>query len=235
MRVPYGNQVLPQVLSLINDAPPGSKLRLVSGYFDPKDQIVAALRKALTAGVSITLITRGGGSRARHLETTAHFRELGMDVRFVSWLHAKLYVSDREAIATSMNLTENTADNAGDMAVCVTKNENPAGYRQLCAAFDHFLDQATLADLEKGQLAGNVDDSAPKAPLERRSPKKTNGHCIRCGADVALNPAKPLCRTCYEAWATYENPAYKEKFCHACGSATRTSFEKPVCRACFTS
>jgi PLD-like domain len=235
MRVPCGSQVLPQVLSLIADAAPGSTLRLVCGFFEPKAQIIPALKKALDRGVKVTLITRGGRSLKRHRQAAAEFEECGMTVHYVPWLHAKLYASEREAIATSMNLTENESDNAGDMAVCVYKNEDPPAYKQLCAVFDHFLGQSKLATLDQAQPTGESGTSSPKVATEPQKSTTTTGHCIRCGGPAERNPDKPLCRICYEAWAQYKKPTYKEKFCHECGEPSRTSKKKPSCGECFAS
>lgn len=66
-----------------------------------------------------------------------------------------------------------------------------------------------------------------------RAATSTSGSCIRCGVAVPKNPEKPLCPSCYKAWAKYENPLYEEEYCHGCGKAATTSLARPLCRACY--
>ncbi|WP_440948745.1 HRDC domain-containing protein [Methanosarcina sp. T3] len=60
-----------------------------------------------------------------------------------------------------------------------------------------------------------------------------SGSCIRCGEKIRYNPDEPFCIDCYNSWARFGNPKYKEKFCHKCGKPVDTSKEKPVCYQCF--
>ncbi len=60
-----------------------------------------------------------------------------------------------------------------------------------------------------------------------------SGTCIRCGEKISYNPDEPFCINCYNSWARFGNPKYKEKYCHKCGKPTDTSKEKPVCHQCF--
>ncbi len=60
-----------------------------------------------------------------------------------------------------------------------------------------------------------------------------SGTCIRCGEKISYNPDEPFCINCYNSWARFGNPKYKEKYCHECGKPTDTSKEKPVCYQCF--
>jgi len=76
--------------------------------------------------------------------------------------------------------------------------------------------------------------SKVKKPRGRKPASSKKGTCIRCGDSLKLNPARPLCRSCYVKWAEYENPDYKEKFCHQCGKSHRSSVAKPVCRSCWS-
>ena len=73
-----------------------------------------------------------------------------------------------------------------------------------------------------------------KIPVVQKTKNMNNGgYCIRCKADLKLNPEHPLCFNCYKAWEMYKNPEYKEKFCHACGKESITTIEKPFCYDCF--
>jgi hypothetical protein len=146
-------------------------------------------------------------------------------------LHAKLYLSDTEAIATSMNLTQNKECNKGEVAVRVQKAVDPKGYRQLETAFQHFLEKAETHAREKDARASTrTQRSSPSAGEALAS---QDGHCIRCAAVLARDPEKPLCRSCYDEWKEHENLDYREKFCHGCGKGKQTTLAKPLCRTCF--
>ena len=152
---------------------------------------------------------------------------------YLPWLHAKLYISSTLAISTSMNLTENSAHNSGEMAVSIGKNAAGEDFRLMCAAFEHFKEKAILHEMaERGT---REKGAASELPGKKARAKEKEGHCIRCNAGLPLDREKPLCRSCYGEWAKYENPAYKEKFCHECGSVERTTMSKPVCRSCRSS
>lgn len=54
-----------------------------------------------------------------------------------------------------------------------------------------------------------VADSKPGYPLG--SPKGGHiGHCIRCARPVDMNPARPLCDSCYDSWSQWENEDYED-------------------------
>ena len=62
-----------------------------------------------------------------------------------------------------------------------------------------------------------------------------SGHCIRCDAEVKLNPMVPYCKKCYSLWNKYKNPDYEENHCHICGKDNISTIDKPTCYPCFKS
>ena len=75
--------------------------------------------------------------------------------------------------------------------------------------------------------------ATPVAQPQRVTRQRSRGHCIRCGDEIALNPDKPLCASCFKIWAKYEDADYAEEHCHHCGRNTATSVRKPLCRKCY--
>ena len=59
------------------------------------------------------------------------------------------------------------------------------------------------------------------------------GHCIRCQRQIPLDLDKPLCWSCYNIWAKFEDPNYPENYCISCGDLKDVNFSKPACYVCY--
>lgn len=150
-----------------------------------------------------------------------------MRTSFCENLHAKCYLNESEAILTSMNLYEYSQVNNQEMGVHVTKTEDPELYadilnetRRLIRISDEIrvtVEKVVVAEPAKGSPATRAE----------------HGFCIRCGKDIALNPAAPYCPDCYKIWRKYENGTYQEEHCHICGKAHSATMTKPVCFECY--
>lgn len=59
---------------------------------------------------------------------------------------------------------------------------------------------------------------------------KKQGFCIRTGAPIPFNMARPYCMEAYKSWSVYGNVNYPEKYCHLTGrpSNGKTSMKHPV-------
>lgn len=82
---------------------------LVSPFVQMWPELRRALARAVARGVSITLITRGPRGRPRG-EDLLVFEELEAKIMEVTALHLKAYLSEREALHTSVNLTRQSLD-----------------------------------------------------------------------------------------------------------------------------
>jgi len=153
-------------------------------------------------------------------------------VLFCENLHAKCYISEKEAIITSMNLYEFSQQNNNEMGIHVTKEDELELYTDIYKEVDSLIriSQHVSVSIEKIEPKTNV---SKKSTLNRKFSKSKKGYCIRCGTELKLNPEHPLCKKCYTSWSKYSDPAYQEKFCHVCGKDTKSSMEKPVCYSCY--
>lgn len=275
MHVLSGTDISGQVLSLIERSKEG--LLLVSAYFHPWDRLSTEIKRAVVRKVNVNLLLRGGDEQAKHAERAAEFVSIGARVHYLHRLHAKIYISESEAIVTSLNLVKSSAIESWEIGIRVDRNTEPQGYLQVAQAAGALLKRAkdeadiearkqtssemdalaaTLADaggaaaamtqMVKAILAnaGGVSEArtsagstTPKKSTQRatKSMAKERGTCIRCAASIPLNPAKPLCNTCFKAWAKWSNPDYQEAYCHACGTSFATTSAKPLCRSCWRS
>lgn len=214
-------------------------LFLVSPFWDLTQRQEAELERAASRGVILLLVARGGDARKEQeiKLRSVRARIPRAQVSFVERLHAKLYLSDSEAMVTSLNLVEASAVDSIEVGVRLSKAEYPLAYQDLFK----FCEKLITIGKQDQQRARNTEAtessrsrSAPP-PRERvaGSRRRPAGHCIRCAESIELNSERPLCDDCYRSWAEYRNPEYEEKHCHACGNRTATSMLKPLCRSCW--
>ncbi|MCK6502763.1 phospholipase D-like domain-containing protein [Myxococcota bacterium] len=269
MEVLSSTDISREVLSLIE----GSRqfLLLISAYFDPWDRLSTEIKRAATRpGLKVLLLLRGGDDQKKHAEKATDLERVGVKVQYLTRLHAKVYISESQAIVTSMNLVKASALDSWEIAIRIDRDKDGEAYAEVVKHAKELLtrsrDETTIAgrakaDAQVDSLAslftpGNLGavakvvealvgaTSSGSGPMKKSkaATRKTSGArksaaptgtCIRCGDDIALNPDKPLCGSCYKEWATYGNADYKESYCHACGDEHVTTMAKPLCRACW--
>ena len=154
-------------------------------------------------------------------------------LKFNENLHAKCYVNDKQMIITSLNLYEFSMANNKEMGVLIDLDDpnDKSVYDEAYKEID-YIDSTS----EKFKFNINNTDVDTKTTQKINKIQKTTddkGHCIRCDAEIKLNPEYPLCKKCYQSWSKYSDPTYEEKFCHICGKKTKSSMEKPVCYSCY--
>jgi hypothetical protein len=163
-------------------------------------------------------------------EIIKEFNTLGITVKALQNLHAKIYLSEKACIISSMNLYDFSAANSEEVAVQITDRDSLVEIKKYVE--DNLSYRSRDIDLKKIMASGpRVENYNQKTPKVAKA--DISGHCIRCGKGIMLNPEKPYCKSCFESWALYENPEYREKHCHACGKPEATSMLKPVCKPCF--
>jgi hypothetical protein len=163
-------------------------------------------------------------------EIIREFNALGITVKALQNLHAKIYLSDKACIISSMNLYDFSAANSEEVAIQITDKDSLTEIKRYVK--DNLSSRSTEIDIKKIKPSNvRMETHQPHAP--KKSRVNTGGHCIRCGKEIKLNPDRPYCKSCYESWALYENPEYREKHCHFCGKQEPTSLLKPVCKPCF--
>lgn len=141
---------------------------------------------------------------------------------FCKNLHAKCYLNEKEALITSMNLHEFSQQNNEEMGIYVSKNDDGELYDEI----NH----------EAQRLIRNSDEiivSVQKVIKSDINSNKSKGFCIRCKAQIKLNPDAPYCNECYKIWNEYKNEEYIEKYCMICGKNNDSTFLKPVCKECY--
>lgn len=225
--------VLREVIELIDHAQ--KVLVLVSPYLAPWKGLSMAIQRAHTRGVPIQMILRGGDDREKRASAVAPLRPYLYSVRFIEYLHAKVYLSEQAAVLTSMNLLESSALNSVEFAVSVSAQYHPDGYKQalrVCESLIATAEQDRMRDAGRPVEPPLTVKAANARPL-REARQRSAGYCIRCHESVAPNPEKPLCADCYQIWTKYKDPDYGEACCHQCGRQAATSLRKPLCKRCY--
>ena len=210
----------------------GGRLILVTPYLRIAPQFKVRIRDQVKFNTKITIVIREGES---HDPADIRFlQEVRAGLHTRHGLHATCYLNQKTAIITSLNLYEySRADNPG-MGVKVTSEDDPGLYNDISDAIKKIVRDSPLFRSETKTAEIPAPVSRPRAPKKLLSfqQKKTRGYCIRCGAEIPLNPEKPLCFKCFPGWAKFSDPTYPEKYCHVCGKESKQSLGRPVCNTC---
>lgn len=232
MRIAHGF-VHQEIITLINEAQ--QFLVLVSPYLAPWSGLTTAIERARIRGVPVILVLRGGEEQTKHAAAAASLKPFIQSLLFVERLHAKIYLSDRASVMTSMNLVETSALNSIELAVVVTREQHPDAYQQALRVCESLIATGEQ-DRQRAQGAsgsGTLSKEGGRANQRAQQSTRAKAYCIRCATEISRNPDKPLCPDCYKIWSRYEDPDYKEEHCHFCRRNAATSLRKPLCRGCY--
>ena len=145
---------------------------------------------------------------------------------FCENLHAKCYLSEKEAIITSMNLYEFSEVNNNEMGIHVSRDEDLDLYKDI-------YDEVQRLILVSDEIKISVSKVPKKVEQAKKPFTKAVGFCIHCHNEIALDPQTPYCKKCYNVWKKYGNEEYEEKHCHICGKPNKSMLIKPTCYDCY--
>jgi phosphatidylserine/phosphatidylglycerophosphate/cardiolipin synthase-like enzyme len=229
MEILFGPEIPVRLVRQIEKAK--KTIVLVSPYFDPWHHLTMAVRNAITVrGVKVVLILRGGKDRAQQEAKARPFADMGVTIKFVERLHAKLYICDDVAFLTSLNLLRSSQEGSYELASIIDRKSDPRAFNQLNKVIPQLVNLVE-ADDANTRATSPAPKAAPRA--RRPTPKKTTGFCLRCQASIQLDPKVPYCKPHLKSWSKWKNPDYAEKHCHSCGKETETSLNRPVCKPCY--
>ncbi len=226
-------------------------LVLVSPYvsIDKLRALVRELQAALARKVQVKLVLREkdvstGQSDPLASEALQALRTAGMEVRLLKDLHAKVYLSEKHALLTSLNLLESSINNSIEVSAWLTAGTPE--YRQLVEVLRTGVYPTSVKVEALPPVAPPARDARPLPTAEREGRRRTRaernvtpvfddqeGHCLRCGNDIAFDADKPLCPDCFGVWRRYGDPNYTEEYCHSCGEESDTSGANPLFYDCF--
>ncbi len=150
-------------------------------------------------------------------------------------LHAKCYLSESEALITSMNLYDFSQVNNEEMGVLVSKAEDAALYASVYEDVMRLIRISQEIRVTVEKVAKQNADAGTKVPRSG-STKVTvpeHGVCVRCKGVLKADPTHPYCKDCYATWKQFGDPDYPERFCHLCGKSNDSTMRKPTCYDCY--
>lgn len=193
-------------------------LVIVSPYIDMTENMLRDIKRLAETDANVEVIFRTDKlpeyRKTRWLQVLLDAK---VNVSTVDLLHSKVYLTENEAILTSMNLINSSKDNSHEIGTVVQASAN------LYNEIDAYLKELRTH-------AKPLSDSPQRVLRERVRPARSqkDGSCIVCRKAIKLNPEKPYCTDCWRG-----EPAGVA--CHICGSDARTSREKPACYSCYKS
>ena len=162
-------------------------------------------------------------------------------------LHAKIYLNEKQAIVTSMNLYEFSQQNNTEAGILVRQEED----EELFAAIKQnarFILNTSEETTPSSKPAADRKEPSPSSKAasgkktggSRQTPEKkaepapaATAHCLRDGQPIPFSMKQPYCAKCFKSWSRYEDKDYEEKYCHGCGKEQKSSMAKPLCGKCF--
>jgi len=198
------------------------KLILISPYLQISDRFKEMLEDQDRMKLDIRIIY--GKSELQPQESNWLKSLTSVRTSICKNLHAKCYLNEKEALISSMNFYEFSQMNNNEMGIVVYKSEDAQLYSDI-------NEEARRLIRISEEIKVTVEKVTPKEELS----KNGEGHCIRCGINIKMDPEHPYCLTDYKKWKKFEDITYVEKtgFCHVCGKSNTSSMEKPVCMNCY--
>ena len=217
-----------------------TKVVLISPYIRISDQLFDRLKHIDRQGIRTIVVCRG---KDLDTEEKGRLRQLkNLELRFDEDLHAKCFYNEKFMVITSLNLFDYSRQHNREMGILLSSDEDADTFKEALREANFIVDGAKKDSpirniiREAVKEAKAVVDSPTVGDVRKAktsSTRKNGGYCIRCKANIPLDPSKPYCENCFSVWVKYEDPAYKEKYCHWCGKTTKTTIEYPLCRSCY--
>lgn len=200
-----------------------SQLTLISPFLRIPVTLLDRIKAAEEKGVHINVVY--GKDELKEPERDKLCTLQSLRIRYSEHLHAKCYANEGAVIICSMNLYDYSESNNIEMGVLLT----PADGDAFLNAQDEVRRLLSTSVPEKPTTSVRFNSTSVRnKPANARS-----GYCVRCRFKIPYRPQSPLCNSCYQSWATWENDAYPEKNCHRCGQGAEVTKARPLCYNCF--
>ena len=204
-----------------------NKLILISPYLQFHDRIKEHLDYLIGQKRDIRIVFRENKLRPDEkgwLESRA-----GIQTSFNKNLHAKCYLSESEAIVTSMNLYEFSQQNNNEIGIHISKTTDPDLYNSTLEEAERLL-YISRATRKNNNSKSNQIKSEDKPNSKSKTSNFIPGFCIRTGVAIPFDIEKPLSYEAYKAWKVHSNANYPEKYCHFSGEPSNgeTTAEYPI-------
>jgi hypothetical protein len=149
-------QISGEIMTLIEEA--DKKMIFVSPYYNITkwDKLLNPLEKLKKRKIEVEFFVREGEAKS-----ISEVREVGFNAIPIKNLHTKLYLNEKEAIISSMNLNSSSDNHSLDIAL---KTENKEEYDEVVEYYERYIKRETL--LQPTKVATTYPDW--REELERR-------------------------------------------------------------------
>ncbi len=208
---------------------------LITPYFRPWVILQRELEKAAKLEKKLIFVFRTNEVKNDQIN---NLTSLGFDIHFVDRLHTKLYINEKTAIISSMNLYDSSKEFNYEIGYKISNVMEVKKIKKEVIDNDIFGINSEIkipGRFTNGlikKLKEKAEGSKNENTIRRNS--ENDGHCIRCGETIRLNPNAPYCYECFQSYSYWNNPDFEEKHCHFCGSLSNTTMNKPVCYSCIS-
>ena len=198
---------------------------LISPYINIWGHLTQTIETAIDKEVNIELYYRANDNDKSSVDyeldkSLRKLEKLGVKVYDIPNLHTKLYLSEKSAIMSSMNLYEHSSK----------ENEEIGLYTEDEILLKQF--KSYSSDLIKRSYDYTLKDKILNKIDDWLYEDENEGSCIRCESIIEQNLKRPLCLDCFNEWKKFKNYDYEEQYCHKCSTQSKTTIKKPLCNEC---
>ena len=197
-------------------------IKIVSPYlniYKDFNEFISYLAEAEKKGPKVEIDLIFGKEEMKPNEKREFYTIKTLKIHYSHNLHAKCYMNEKQALITSMNLSE-TSKNNHEIGIMISKKQNKNLYENI-----------------ENNISAIIQNSEPYI-------LKPDAYCISCGTKTFFDAEHPACKTCYNELKTYYNKSinypktFAQNFCHKCGgdgypeTKWNITFLQPICSRC---
>ena len=210
-----------EIVTLIKNS--RTELKIITPYLNLNARMKGALNKAKNNGVKVIVYYRfEEKSKKKNADDIVFLlSEINAEVVYIERLHSKLYLNEREAVMSSMNLVAGSQDDSQEIGIHTNEE-------RLVGDFNRYAENLYLEKMEDDEII--IKKEFKKS--SKRAESSNDGYCIRTGEKVPFDLKKPFSDKAFKSWNRFKNPEFIEKYCHYSGEEPPggTSFGKPILR-----
>lgn len=216
---------------------------LITPYFKPWEGLVKALARARLRGVQVRLLIREDDDDSAI--RAGPLGKAGVIVQKLERLHAKIYITEKQAMVTSANLYAPMERESWDVALCFDKNLDPINYEEIeklvLATYTevHRIERERMRpdDVEMKililSMQGKHEEIRAMAEQGIHAAMAHHGFCVRCRSSCRHDIEDPLCENCHATMLATGEEIARTRACHACGKRHEGPIAKPYCWPCY--
>jgi len=222
------------IKDIVRNAQKDERVALVTPYIKFDEKVRECIGEALARGVKVELLVRKGAER--NPVDSEFLGNTNIEVRELEYLHAKVYMSEKEALVTSQNLHDSSDRKSKEIGVITNEKKYLEVIFQTVNKWWAKADPVSNKDLLLSQSDRRVDfkHSPGRTASDARAAtsSKTQGYCISCKERIPLKGEHPLCNAHFDSLRN-RLMDYQGNYCHRCGEKYAGKHLQPFCRSCW--